>query len=551
MKRRIIMKKSLSVFLCLLLTVGASFANGSKDAASAKFSKDPDFANGKFGTTRSITVEVFDRSNDGGTNPENNFYTDYIKAGMLKEHNVKVTFKRVPRWTEPDAMNNLLAAGTAPDLCLTYSMPTINTYAQMGGVLDIAPYLDTYKSDLSNLYNTVGDLNINFARDPVKNVVYAISAVRYVNARTATFVREDWLKKLNIAEPTNSAEFEAMLVAFKDNASTLLGKDAAKMIPFSMGVDVGWEGGLILDQFIPNAISDKDWWINGFCDRHTLQPGIKEGVRLLNKWYNLGLIWKDFPLYPVGDKTAANNAKAGYVGAFIGNWDGPYRDGDNGIVGGLHKVVGPDANYIAVDTFKNDAGIYRKYQSSPLDRFLFLPSTKKQPLASMMYLDFISKPEVRKFLQIGEEGVTHITQANGAIKAKAAKAPKIMNSSNNIDLTMTINGLDVGDPSLNALSLALGYAGVDPKYIQKSYLLQKVGARYDPIFTVGTVASESGQGPQFQVKRDTLLAQAVVSKPVDFDATWDNGMKAILASGVQKIIDERAALYEKYYGAKK
>lgn len=545
------MKKSLSVLLCLLLTVGLSFANGSKDAASAKFAKDPDFANGKFGTTRSITVEIFDRSGDNSSDPTNNYYTDYIKAGMLKEHNVKVTFKRVPRWTEVDAMNNLLAAGTAPDVCVTYSMPTVNTYAKMGGVLDMAPYLDAYKDQLSNMYNTIGDVNVNWERDPTTNTVYAIDAILYVNARTITFVREDWLKKLNLAPPTNSAEFEAMLVAFRDNASTLLGKDASKMIPFSMGVDIGWEGGLVLDQFIPNNISDKDWWINGFCDRHTLQPGIKEGVRLLNKWYNMGLIWKDFPLYPIGDKTAGNNQKAGYVGSFIGNWDGPYRDGDNGTTASLHKLVGPDANYIAVDTFKNDAGIYRKYLSAPVDRKVFFPSTNKQPLASMMYLDFISKPEVRKFLQIGDEGVTHVTQANGAVKAKAAKAPKIMNSGNNIDYTILINGLDIGDKSLNALSLALGYAGVDAKYIQTSYLLQKVDARIGVNFNVGQIKSEEGQGPAFQVKRDTLLAQAVVAKPADFDALWDNGMKAILASGVQKIIDERAAAYEKFYGAKK
>ncbi len=52
---------------------------------------------------------------------------------MLEDHNVEVEFVKVPRWTEVEEINNLLAAGTAPDICVTYSYPTILTYADMGG----------------------------------------------------------------------------------------------------------------------------------------------------------------------------------------------------------------------------------------------------------------------------------------------------------------------------------------------------------------------------------------------------------------------------------
>jgi len=544
------MKKSLSVFLCLLLTVGLSFANGSKDAASTKFAKDPDCVNGKFKTTRNITVEVYDRSNDGGSKPDDNYFTNYIKAGMLKEHNVAVTYKTVPRWTEGEAMNNLLAAGTAPDVCVTYSMPTINTYAQMGGVLDMDQYLTAYKADLTNLWTLLGDRNIYWEKDPATGTVFAMDALMFQNNRTSTFVREDWLKKLKIAEPKTITEFEAMLKAFKDNASILLGKDADKMIPFSTGVDVAWECGLVIDSCIPNSVTDKDWWIRGFCDRHSLQSGFKDGLRIINKWYNQGLVWKDFALYAIGDKTAANNEKAGYVGSFIGNFDLPYRDGDNGINASLKKLVGPDAGYIAVDCFKNNAGLYRKYLSAPVDRKVFFPSTNKQPLASLMYLDYISTFEVRKFLQIGEEGVNHITQADKSVKMVAVKGEKIQNSDKNIDYTILLNGLDLGDPVLTTKSFALGYPGVDKRYIEKAVATQRTDARVGANFNVGVIAAEEGQGPAFTEKRNNLLVQAVVAKPANFDAVWDNGMKDILASGVQAIIDERTAKWNQFYGAK-
>jgi len=504
--------------------------------------------NGKFLKTRQITVEIFDRSNPGGSKPEDNFYTNFIKEGMLRDHNVKVTFKPVPRWTEVEVLNNLLAAGDAPDICVTYSYPTIQTYANMGGVTDLAPYLEKYKSMIPNLWGFLGDSNIYWNRDPEKGTIWAIEARLAHNTRINTFVREDWLKKLKISEPTSLEEFEKMLYAFKKNAKKLLGKDADKMIPYSISFDVGWRNNYLLTSFVPNNLSDKDRFIYGFDDRHLLLPGIKEGVRKLNEWYNAGLIWKDFPLYGAGDRTEDNLIKAGYVGAFMHNWDYPYRDAAEGIHATLKKMVGEDAAFIAIDCFKNDAGLYRKYLPAPVDRKVFFPATNKEPLASLLYLDWITKLENRRFLQIGEKGVTHEVLADGTIKTIAATGDKIMNSPNNIDYTITINGLDLGDPALNVKSVALGYAGVDKRFIEKAYKTTNNHARYDKKFNVGEIKAEEGMGPALAEKRDKLLIQAVVAKPEEFDAVWDRGYADYLRSGGQAIIDERRAKYEKYYG---
>jgi putative aldouronate transport system substrate-binding protein len=531
------MHRTLSLVLCLLVVAAAAFA------------ADAELVNGRFSRTRSITVEVYDRSNDGGSKPEDNVYTDFIKAGMLRDHIVAVTFRRVPRWTEVEAMNNLLAAGDAPDVCVTYSYPTVLTYANMGGVLDMAPYLAQYKSQLPALWSLLGDRNINWNKDPVKGNIWAIEALLFHNNRTSVFVREDWLKKLGMKEPATLAEFETLLKAFKTNAAKLLGADAAKMIPFSLSFDVGWRADILTTSFVPDKITDKEMWINGFDDRRLLYPNYKEGVRVLNKWYNDGLIWKDFPLYGAGDKTEDNLLKAGYVGAFIHNWDYPYRDsGDGGIAGNLKKLVGPDAAYIAIECFKNDAGAYRKYLSPPVDRKVFFPSTNKEPVASLLYLDWISTLANRKFLQIGEEGINHELQADKSVKAITVRGYKIMNSVSNIDYTITINGLDLGTQELNGKSLALAYAGVDKRFIEKSYATQRNQSRVTVNFNVGPVKAEEGMGPVEQEKRNNLLVQSVVAKPGQFDAVWDAGFKDLLASGVQAIIDERTAKYAQFYG---
>src|SRR5690554_1715899 len=417
----------------------------------------------------------------------------------------------------------------------------------MGGVLDLAPYLEEYREYLPNLFGLLGETNIYWNRDPNTGTVWAIEALLFQNKKINTFVREDWLKKLGLEEPRTLEEFENMLRAFRDNAELLLGEDADKMIPYSTSFDVGWRNDHLIMSFVPNDMSDRDMWVYGFDDRHLLWPNYKEGVRKLNQWYNEGLIWKDFPLYGAGDRTEDNLIKAGYVGAFMHNWDYPYRDGQEGIHVQLRNMVGEEAAFIAVECFPNDAGIYRKYLPAPIDRKVFFPATNKEPLASLLYLDWITKLENRKFLQIGEKGATHEVLADGTIQTIAATGEKIMNSPNNIDYTITINGLDLGDPDLNIKSVALGYAGVDKRFIEKAYQTTNNDARYNINVNVGEIKAEEGMGPALAEKRDNLLIQAVVAKPKEFDAVWDKGYADYLRSGGQAIIDERKEKYEKYY----
>ncbi len=536
------MKKFLSILLACLMVVPMLAMCVTAQAAGSD-----EIVDGKFVETKKITVEVYNRNNDGGTTPEDNVYTDFIKEGMLRDHNVEVTFVPVGRWTEIEELNNLLAAGDAPDICVTYDYSTIQTYANMGGVVDMSTYLEEYKDMLPNFWNLLGDENIYWHRDPENGTVWAVEARLFVNKRINTFVREDWLKKLDLAEPTTLEQFEAVLRAFKDNAAVLLGDDADKMIPFSISFDVGWRADHLLTSFVPDALSEKDKYTHDFDDRHLLYPGYKEGVRKLNEWYNEGLIWADFPLYASGDTTEDNLIKSGYVGAFIHNWDYPYRSGETGLHYSMQQMAGEDAAFIAVEPFLNDAGVYRKFLSAPVDRKVFFPSTNDEPVASLLYLDWIATLENRMFLQIGEEGITHETQPDGSVKTLSSPDANIMNSLNNIDYTIVINGLDLGDPEKNVASVALGYAYVEPRFIQKAFELSSHDARYSIAINVGAIVAEEGMGPALKEKRDAFLNQAVTAKPDQFDAVYDAGMQDYLQSGGQAIIDERTAAYAKYY----
>lgn len=525
--------------------------DGSQSAGNAEEEKtqsSSELTDGKFAETRHITVEVYDRGNDGGSDPTNNMYTEYIKKGMLEDHNVEVEFVPVPRWTEVDEINNLLAAGTAPDICVTYSYPTVLTYAEMGGVTDLSTYVEDYKNDIPNLWNWLGETNMYWDKDPVDGTLWAVEGKLATTNRVLTFVRQDWLDTLNLKAPTTKQEFEDMLVAFKDNAETLLGADAAKMIPYSVSYDVGWRAATLIESFIDPDITDKEYYINGFDDRKLTQNGTKEAVRLLNKWYNMGLMWDDFALYGSGDTTEDSMMKAGYIGAFTHNWDYPFRNGEDSINANLARQVGENAKYVAIDPFEDSKGTHTKFVSSTAgDRKIFFPNTNDEVLASLLYLDWISEPEHIKYLQIGDEGVTHNVLEGGAIQTVAATGDAIMNSGMNIDYTITCNGLNLGDDDLTSLSKAYGYAAIDPALVQAADVLAQTDIKPAKNVNVGAIESESGVGDTLSSKRDIVYDNAVVAPEADFDAVWDAGIADYLATGAQAIIDERTEKWEQYF----
>ncbi|MBO5055614.1 MAG: extracellular solute-binding protein [Lachnospiraceae bacterium] len=568
-------KKLLSVLLACCMTLSlAACGSGSSDSgtsdsgsagtetqteaadtteqASGDEAADPtngEVVDGKFTETRKITVEVYDRGNDGGSDPTNNKYTQYIKDNMLEQHNVEVEFIAVPRWTEVEQINNLLAAGDAPDICVTYDYATIQTYANMGGVLDLSSYVDDYKDLLPNMWNWLGETNIYWDKDPSTGQLWAIEGKLAVSNRINTFVRRDWLEKLNLEAPTTRQEFEDMLVAFRDNAELLLGADADKMVPFSMSYDVGWRAALLIESFIDPDVSDYEYYVNGFDDRKLTQNGTKEAVQLLNKWYNDGLIWKDFALYGSGDTTEDDMMKAGYVGAFMHNWDYPYRNGEDSIQTNLERLVGEDAAYIAVDCFEDSKGTHNKFVNGSVgDRKIFFPSTNDEPLASMMYLDFISSPEVIEYLQIGDEGVTHNKLDDGAVEIVAATGDDIQNSGFNIDYTITCNGLHLTDEEMTIKSTAHSYSGIDTELIEAANTICNTDTRANKNVNVGAIASEEGMGTALSSKRDIILDTAVTASVDSFEQIWDDGMADYLSSGGQAIMDERAEKWNATYG---
>ncbi len=517
-------------------------------------SDEPDangMLNGKFVDTRHISVELYDRSVEGGTEAGDNAWTQWIQAQMLERYNVEVEFITVSRWDEVNAINNLLASGTAPDICYTYSYSTIQTYADMGGVLDLAPILEANKALVPSMFDWLGDSLIYTDLDPATGILWAIEGKRNETCRINTFVRKDWLDALGLAEPKTKAEFEAVLVAFRDNADKLLGADASKMVPFSMSYDVGWRAANLIESFMDPDITDEELYVNGYDDRKYTENGAKEAARLLNKWYNDGLIWKDFALSTADDSSEDDMIKAGFVGAFMHNYDYPFRGGVDSINATLKAMRGDDAKFVAVNCFEDKNGKYTKYRySEGGDRKVFFPATNDEPVASLCYLEFMSQAATVEYLQAGEEGINHTVAPNGAwvlISDPEGHHEYFVNSGKNIDMTINCNGLRLATEELTNLSLAYSYPEVDPADVQQAIEAAKLDARAPKTVSVGDIAAEA-EGTDLSGKRDEGYDNSIVASVADFDSVWDKFMSEYMAAGGQAIMEERQEAWDRTYG---
>jgi putative aldouronate transport system substrate-binding protein len=128
------------------------------------------------------------------------------------------------------------------------------------------------------------------------------------------------------------------------------------------------------------------------------------------------------------------------------------------------------------------------------------------------------------------------------ILTRPANDPWFWNSLQNIDITMPMNGMEMGNEELNARVLAFSYGGFPPEVIVNAYQTSVRNGRA-AVVVPGVVTTQDGIYGQVLIdKADALIAQAITASPQDFNRIYDAGVADWMASGGQAVMDERAAI---------
>ena len=481
-----------------------------------------------------ITVEVFDRGNTGGSDPTNNHWTQWIQEKFTGETGVEVEFVSVPRSEEVPRLNVLMASNSAPDISYTYTASVVYNFYKNGGLADLSSSLENYGQELMAY---LGDELLTYGQ--FDGVQVAIPAKRISRAKYATYIRKDWLDKLGMEMPTTKEEFHEALTAFKEQDPGGVGEN---LIPYEAWSDVTWCFGQIMDSFIDYSADDKELSINYVSGIPITMPGYKDGMKWINQLYNEGLIDPQFPLYK-DNVTPDANASAGFVGAYSHNYDYPLRTSP-GIITELTAAI-PDAEFVPVDCFENPHMDNKtvKQLYDPAGLLIFVPATSQNVDGAIAYLNWLSDYDQRFYITCGEEGTNHTLDENGIPVMVNVEGEMIMNSANNLDYAVILNGVDLDDETKNLEVLSKSYEPGLEDIFMEAYEVSTANGLTVPRIATPTNA-EAQYGSNLAEKAKEVIANAIVAPVDQFDAIYDAGIQEYLTAGAQQCIDERSAAWD-------
>ncbi|WP_261305159.1 extracellular solute-binding protein [Paenibacillus andongensis] len=480
-----------------------------------------------------LKVEIWDRGNPPeGVTITNSFLTNFVKENFGKPNNINVEFVPVPRSEEVPKLNVLMASNTdVPDIVVTYDKGTFSKYASQGGLTELSDLLKQYGSNVSKL---LGPEILNVGKYQGKQ--YAIPAKRAETGKYASFIRQDWLDKLNLKAPTTTDELYNVLKAFKEKDP---GQTGGKVIPLGMSIAPAQYEPIIWS-FIGNMSDQERFEKTQIREIPLLDPGFKEAIRFMNKLYNEGLMSRDFGL-DKNKETLNKDISNGKVGFFSEDTINIYYN--DGTYDALKKNV-PTALLTPVDAYTNKDGKHAKPLDAPNGMYIMIPKSSKNAVEAVKYLDWMASGDNLLTMLKGVKGQNYNLDANGI--------PAVID---NVDAKAKNNTYSGGDMGILANGLVLDtQEKTDAAFIKnfperyqsdvKNVLKFAVTDGIKQIISPRPIEAENKYGTTLIAKEEELIVKATMAKPSEFDATFDSMMSGYMSSGGQAIADERKAAWK-------
>ncbi|MCK9478660.1 MAG: extracellular solute-binding protein [Firmicutes bacterium] len=227
-----------------------------------------------------------------------------LKKELEKRTGVKIEF--IHPYYEPNSEFVLMqASNNLPDI-IEYTWKKYNGGAEKaleeGIILPLNDIIESYSPNLCSYINNNIHIKKDLMTDSGKYYAYPfIRESEYMKKYFGPVIRKDWLDSLSLGEPKTIAEWEAVLIKFRENYA-----DAA---PLSFTVS-GLKSGFLTGAF--------DLTLGYYIDNGVVKFGpaelrYRDFIETLRRWYVSGLISPDFASLTTENIT--DNFLAGRVGA--------------------------------------------------------------------------------------------------------------------------------------------------------------------------------------------------------------------------------------------
>ena len=402
------MKKKFAFLLACLMMVSAAGCS-TQEAASSSSS---DASSSSTGSSASETAESSEETpaepdkltywvelNANASQLVQNFGDTELAKEWQKRTNTEVEFQHPPVGQVTEAFNILCASGDYPDII---EYPWIN-YAggpqaaiSNGIIIPLNDVFEQYGPNITAVLEGDPDLEKMVKTDDGNFYVFPCfrsDSAEYVQASEGFVIRKDYLDQLGLEVPETIDEWYTVLTAFKNELNV--------EIPFCL------RGAEHFDRVFQGAFdSYDDFYVEDGVVKHgLLEPGRREFLTEMHKWYEEGLLDNDYLV--VDKKTQASYVTTGRCAATyapgsggIGTWLPAMQEVDPSVelvsAPPVTSVKGQNAKFSRVNP------VYSGSTSCPA-----ITTSCENIEAAARLLDYGYSEEGHMLMNFGIEGVSY------------------------------------------------------------------------------------------------------------------------------------------------
>ncbi|SMG56635.1 putative aldouronate transport system substrate-binding protein [Paenibacillus aquistagni] len=238
-------------------------------------------------------------------------------------------------------------------------------------------------------------------------------------------IRQDWLDKLNLEMPTTIEEWYTVLKAFK--ANDMNGNGEADEIPLYLTKGDVDTSTAFLGAFGINAGFYQD---GGVVKYGPTDPTFKEFLALMNKWYQAGLLDRDFATTDA--KLLEAKITGGQIGSavlYTGSGIGKYNT--------LMKEKDPNFHLVAAPypvMNKGDKQIWGYKDFAYTGIGAAITTSNKNPIETVKWLDYAYSEAGTLLFNFGKEGASY-TMEDG----KPVFKPEVLNNPSGLPVIQSMS----------------------------------------------------------------------------------------------------------------
>ena len=331
--------RGMALALCLVM-LAATLAgcgggnNGGGNAVSDGGSESVDVSPESLTLPLAEKVTLYGLTNfPAGSESEPNNRTIFKRLEEATNVHVEWRTIQMDQWSDKISLE-MANAKTLPEFVFNaqFSDTDLLKYAKQGAIIPLEEYIDTYMPNLQKVFEQAPEYRTMctdtdghiWALPWIEQLGYGKTAIQTVG--NMSFINTAWLDFLGLDMPTTVDEFEAVMLAFRDNADALKAEFDIQgdIIPLACIMNDGDQDPCILINGFGEGYGDPDRGrhIAVTNDRQVISvattEGFKKGIAWLHKLYEEGLI--DPEAFTQEWSTYVAKGKSGRYGCCF-SWD--------------------------------------------------------------------------------------------------------------------------------------------------------------------------------------------------------------------------------------